>query len=89
MKSDQVHNRAEALFKKEQRLREGQQAMAEYRAELHAMREKTARLRALRLARDGAKSEDAARKQEGRGVKQDVQTRTVMRSAEQRIGPSH
>jgi hypothetical protein len=54
MKSDQVHNRAEALFKKEQRLREGQQAMAEYRAELHAMREKTARLRALRLARDGA-----------------------------------
>jgi hypothetical protein len=35
-------------------VREGQQAMAEYQAELRAMREKTARLRALRLARDSA-----------------------------------
>jgi hypothetical protein len=49
---DEAHRRAEALFKKEQQLREGQQAMAEYQAELRAMREKTARLRALRLARD-------------------------------------
>ena len=44
--------RAEALSKKEQQLREAQQAMADYQAKLHAMREKTARLRALRLARD-------------------------------------
>ena len=51
---DEAHRRAEALFKKEQRLREGEQAMAEYQAELLAMREKTARLRALRLARDAA-----------------------------------
>jgi hypothetical protein len=50
MNSDEAHGRAEALFKKEQQLREGQQAMAEYQAELRAMREKTARLRALRLA---------------------------------------
>jgi hypothetical protein len=42
---------AEALFKKEQQQREAQKAMAEYQAGLHAMREKTARLRALRLAR--------------------------------------
>src|SRR6516165_9437355 len=35
-------------------MREAQQAMAEYQAELQAMREKTARLRALRLARDAA-----------------------------------
>ena len=54
MNSDEVHRRAEALFKKEQQLREGQQVMAEYQAELRAMREKTARLRALRLARDTA-----------------------------------
>jgi hypothetical protein len=54
MNSDEAHGRAEALFKKEQQLREGQQAMAEYQAELRAMREKTARLRALRLARDSA-----------------------------------
>jgi hypothetical protein len=33
---------------------EGQQAKAEYQAELRAMRERTARLRALRLARDAA-----------------------------------
>jgi hypothetical protein len=51
---DEVHRRAEALFKKEQQLRDGQQAMAEYQAKLDAMREKTARLRALRLARDAA-----------------------------------
>jgi hypothetical protein len=51
---DEAHRRADALFKKEQQLREGQQAMAEYQANLNAMREKTARLRALRLARDVA-----------------------------------
>jgi hypothetical protein len=48
--SVEAHRRAEALFKKEQQLREGQQTMAEYQAEW----EKTARLRALRLARDAA-----------------------------------
>jgi hypothetical protein len=51
--TDEAHRRAEALFKNEQQLHEAQQAMAEYQAELRAMREKTARLRALRLARDG------------------------------------
>jgi hypothetical protein len=54
MHSDEAQRRAEALFKKEQQLREGQKAMADYRAEQDAMREKTARLRALRLARDVA-----------------------------------
>src|SRR6516165_10111689 len=34
MTSDEAHRRAEALFKKEQQLREGQQAMAECQAEL-------------------------------------------------------
>jgi hypothetical protein len=52
--SDQAYRRAEALFKKEQHGREGQQAMVEYEAKLEVMREKTARLRALRLARDAA-----------------------------------
>ena len=54
MNSDEAHRHAEALFKKEQQLREGQEAMAEYQAEPRAMQEKTARLRALRLARDAA-----------------------------------
>jgi len=54
MNSNEAHRRAEALFKKDQQLRESQQAMAEYQAKLAAMREKTARLRALRLAHDAA-----------------------------------
>jgi len=54
MDTEETRRRAQTLFKKEQQLREGQQAMAEYQAQLLAMREKTARLRALRLARDAA-----------------------------------
>jgi hypothetical protein len=50
---DRNHDRAEALFnRKEQQRRDGEQAMAEYQAERRAMQEKTARLKALRLARD-------------------------------------
>jgi hypothetical protein len=71
--ADESHRRAEALFKKEQQLREGQQAMAEYQAELRAMRDKTARLRALRLARDAA-TEAAARQPEGCGVRRENTT---------------
>jgi hypothetical protein len=46
--------RAAAAFKKEEATREGHKAMKEYRANEQAVREKTARLRALRLARDAA-----------------------------------
>ena len=52
--------RAELLFKKEQRFRDGQKAAAAYEAEQQAIRQKTSRLRALRMARDAA--EDHARK---------------------------
>jgi len=65
----QARDRAEAIFKKkEQQLQEGQQAMAEYEAARAATREKTAQLRALRLARDaGLKTPvPAAQKQPGR-----------------------
>lgn len=47
-------DRAEASFKKDQRAREGAKAMAEYEAAGLAMREKTARLRALRLRKEAA-----------------------------------
>ena len=47
--------RAEALFKREEQMRQGAKAMAQYKAEQQAVREKTAKLRALRLARDAAK----------------------------------
>ena len=69
--TDEARRRAEALFKKEQQLREAQQAMAEYHAGLRMMREKTTRLRALRLARDAAnnnKKKDAAGEPERRSV---------------------
>jgi len=56
MKPIQVPDRAEKAFKQREREREGQLAMAEYEAAARATREKTARLRALRLARD-AKAE--------------------------------
>jgi hypothetical protein len=52
---DQNIEHARALFKKEEQMREGANAMAEYKAAQQAVREKTARLRALRLARDAAK----------------------------------
>ena len=59
--SQQAHDRAEAAFKKkETQLSEGRQAMAEYNANRLAMREKTARLRALRLERDAADTLDTA-----------------------------
>jgi hypothetical protein len=50
----EAQRRAEALFKKEQ---QGRQAMTDYQANFDAMREKTARLRALRLARDASNQE--------------------------------
>jgi hypothetical protein len=61
--------RAETLFKKEQQLREAEKAMAEYRAELQATREKTARLRALRLAREAANQKPSRGKQEAANQK--------------------
>jgi hypothetical protein len=60
----QARDRAEAIFKKKQeRLRDGQKATAEYEAARLATREKTARLRALRLARDIARKTPVPQKQ--------------------------
>ena len=47
-------DRANAQFEKLQRVADGKKAMSEYEAELAATRAKTAKLRALRLARDAA-----------------------------------
>jgi hypothetical protein len=46
--------RAEASFKKEERAKEGAKAMVEYQANSRTVREKTERLRALRLAKEAA-----------------------------------
>ena len=59
--SKEARDRAEASFKKqEQRAREGAKAMADYEAEGRAMREKTARLKSLRMAKQAAEKEDVA-----------------------------
>ena len=61
----------EARFKKEERAREGAQAMLEYEAEGRAVREKPARLRTLRLAAEAGKKDAgiAAAKQAKGSVK--------------------
>lgn len=52
MTSDQARQQAEKIFKKEERARDGREAMTEYEAEARATREKTAHLKALRLERE-------------------------------------
>jgi len=56
--SKEARDRAEARFtSKEQRARDGARAMAEYEAAAVALRKKTARLKALRLAKEAAELE--------------------------------
>jgi hypothetical protein len=52
MSSDEARRRAEKSFKQEQRTRHGRKAIAEYEAQARATREQTARLKALRLAKE-------------------------------------
>jgi len=58
-RSTEARTRAEASFKKEQRAKEGAQAMQEYLASGRAVRERTERLKALRLAKEAAAPKDA------------------------------
>ncbi|MGA8650812.1 MAG: hypothetical protein WB677_09340 [Xanthobacteraceae bacterium] len=53
-RSTEARTRAEASFKKEERAKEGAQAMMEYLANGRMIRERTERLRALRLAKEEA-----------------------------------
>ncbi len=48
--------RAEASFRKEERAKDGAMAMTEYQATIQLVREKTERLRALRLAKEAAEA---------------------------------
>ena len=50
MTLDQARRRAERNFKREERALDGRKAMTEYEVQARATREKTARLKALRLA---------------------------------------
>jgi hypothetical protein len=55
MSSDR--QRAETIIKKEERARDGAAAMIEYQAKAIATREKTARLKTLRLAKEAQAAE--------------------------------
>jgi hypothetical protein len=58
----EARERSQAIFnKKEEAQREGQKAMQEYGANIEAQRKKTARLKALRLARNEANEEKAVK----------------------------
>jgi hypothetical protein len=54
MDPDIARTRAEATFRKEEQKREGAKAWLEYQDEARATEKKTARLRALRLAKEAA-----------------------------------
>ena len=56
-RSTEVRARAEANFKKEERAKEGVKAMQEYQTNSRVVREKMARLKALRLAKEAADKE--------------------------------
>jgi len=56
---NEARARAEASFRKEERAKEGAKAMMEYQANSRMIREKTERLKALRLAKEAADKEQA------------------------------
>jgi hypothetical protein len=66
-KSSEARIRADASFRKEERAKEGAKAMMEYHATGRAIREKTARLKALRLAKETADSERELASKPARG----------------------
>jgi hypothetical protein len=52
MNPDQARQRAEKSFKKEERAQDARKALTEYECQALATREKTARLKELRLTRE-------------------------------------
>jgi hypothetical protein len=70
LSSDEARQRAEKSFKQEARALDGRKAMTEYEAQVLAIREKTARLRALRLAKEArAQNEEPPPKTKVRPLK--------------------
>ena len=57
--SIEARARAEASFRKEERAKEGAKAMMEYQANSRMIREKTERLKVLRLAKEAADKKQA------------------------------
>ena len=59
IESNKARARAEASFRKEDRAKEGAKARMDYQANARMVREKTERLKALRLAKEAADKERA------------------------------
>ena len=59
-RSSEARVRAEASFKKEERAREGAKAMQEYQVSGKIVRERMAKLKALRLAKEATEAREAA-----------------------------
>jgi len=57
---DILKRRADASFRKEERVKDGKKAMADYEIESRAVAAKTVRLRTLRLAKEAADKVEAA-----------------------------
>ena len=57
--SEAARARAEASFRKEERAKDGAKAMMEYQANSRMVREKTERLKALRLAKEATDKDRA------------------------------
>jgi len=70
LSSDEARQRAEKSFKQEERALDGRKAMTEYEAQVLAIREKTARLKALRLAKEAqGQTEESPLKTKVRPIK--------------------
>lgn len=67
--ADKSKHDAGAQFAKLQRAQDAKKAMSDYETEAAAVRAKTERLRALRLARDAAQPAPAAPKRKGKAKK--------------------
>jgi hypothetical protein len=69
MSSDQPRQRAEKDFKQVMRARDARKAMSEYETQALAVREKMARLKALRLAKEAQEQSEPARRRTARRKK--------------------
>ena len=75
MTLDQARQRAERNFKKEERARDGRAAMAEYEVQARAVRAKTERLKALRLAKEAQAQNAAPEEPPAKPTKRRTETR--------------
>lgn len=86
---DDLKTQAESQFKKKQqeRVREGEQARKDYEAGRQAERDKTSRLRGLRLAKEAADLVEATAKKEAK-VQADRELKAARKSAPRKKKPA-